>query len=155
MAVNTVVEKNIYLPESATIARTEMMTPVDRFFEIKLDSGKELGNSPGQFVEVSLPGIGESPISISSSPDLRGSFELVVRNVGRVTEALHALSPGGKIGIRGPFGKPFPVEGDLKGKDLLFICGGIGLVPVRSAIHYVLNRRQSFGKITILYGTRS
>ena len=110
---------------------------------------------PGQFVGVSVPGIGEAPISISSSPDTAASFEMVVRKVGRLTEALHALPIGATLGIRGPLGTAFPVDTELKGKDLLIICGGLGLVPVRSAIQYVLNRRQDYGDITIIYGSRA
>ena len=86
------------------------------FFEVKLDSGKDLGHKPGQFVEVSLPGIGEAPISVSSSPTIKGVFQMVIRRVGNVTSALHRLKPGDKLGIRGPFGTDFPVPKDLKGK---------------------------------------
>jgi NAD(P)H-flavin reductase len=147
--------KDIYLPEPATLLRTEPVTALERFFEFSLDSGKKLGHMPGQFVEVSLPGIGEAPISISSSAGLNGTFELVVRNVGNVTAALHRLRPKDKVGIRGPFGKYFPVDGAMKGRDLVFITGGIGLVPVRSAIHYVLEHRRDYGKVAILFGTKS
>jgi sulfite reductase subunit B len=146
--------KSIYVPESASIAKVEVLTPQERLFEFRLDSGKDLGHKPGQFAQISLPGLGEAPISISSSPDLKGSFEMVVRNVGRLSGALHNMEAGAKVGVRGPFGTSFPVE-ELKGKDLVFICGGIGLVPVRSAIHYVLNRRKDYGKVSILYGTKS
>ncbi|MHB9130502.1 MAG: FAD/NAD(P)-binding protein [Armatimonadota bacterium] len=145
---------DIYVPELATVLQTEMMTAQDRYFRVRLDSGEELGQMPGQFVQISIPGIGEAPISISSSPDLPG-FEMVVRNVGRVSAAMHALRDGAKLGVRGPFGSSFPVHDDLKGKDLLFICGGIGLAPLRSAIQYVLNRREGYGKVNILYGTRA
>ncbi len=147
--------KDIFLPEMATLTQTAAMTDMEKFFELKLDSGNPLGHMPGQFVEVSIPGIGEAPISISSSPDKENKFDLVVRKVGRLTDALHALPDQAKIGIRGPFGTTFPVDSDMKGKDIVFICGGIGLVPVRSAIHYVLNRRQDYGKVSILYGTKT
>jgi NAD(P)H-flavin reductase len=147
--------EDIYLPQPATIVRSELLTALDRFIEIRLDSKAPLGHMPGQFVGVSVPGIGEAPISISSSPEKKDTFELVVRKVGRVTDALHTLTAGASIGIRGPLGTSFPVDSDLVGKDLLFICGGIGLIPVRSAIQYVLNRRKDYGHITILYGART
>ena len=115
------------------------MTELESFFSCQLDSGKELGHLPGQFVEISIPGIGEAPISISSSPTRKGSFEMVVRKVGNVSDAMHRLTDGDKLFVRGPFGKSFPLE-EMKGKDVIFICGGIGLVPVRSAIQYVLDR---------------
>jgi len=146
---------SIYLPQPATIAKLSQMTEYETFFEIKLDSGAPLGHMPGQFVEVSIPGVGEAPISVSSSPDLKEAFQMVVRNTGRVTAWLTSMNEGDKIGVRGPFGNHFPVDSVLKGKNVLFICGGIGLVPVRSAIHYVLNRRDDYGDVTILFGARS
>jgi len=147
--------QNIYLPQQAAIVETGMVTALDRYFKIRLASGKELGHKPGQFVGVSVPGIGEAPISISSTPDQTDGFEMVIRRIGRVTDALHKLQSGDTIGIRGPYGTAFPVDGELKGKDVLIICGGIGLVPVRSAIEYLLHRRADYGDITILYGTRT
>jgi sulfhydrogenase subunit gamma (sulfur reductase) len=146
---------SIYVPEPATLIRAEPLTAWEQFLEVRLDSTKELGHMPGQFVSISVPGIGEAPISVSSSPDLSGSFELVVRKVGRVTAAVHGLEPGDKVGVRGPFGTSFPVTEDLRGRDILFVCGGIGLVPVRSAIQYVLNHREDYGRVIILYGSKS
>ena len=147
---------DIYLPEPATVLRAEQVTAMEKFFEFKPDSGRPLNYMPGQFMQISVPGIGEAPISISSSPTRsNGTFQMVVRRVGNVTSALHRLAPGAKVGIRGPYGTNFPVESVLKGRDLLFICGGIGLVPVRSAIHYVLDNRDDYGKVTILFGAKS
>jgi NAD(P)H-flavin reductase len=146
---------DIYLPETATVVVSEPMTALERFFELKLDSGRELGHMPGQFVEVSIFGIGEAPISISSSPTQAGSFQMVVRNAGNATRAMHGLKPGDKVGIRGPFGTHFPVKGEMMGKDIVFVCGGLGLVPVRSVINYVLDHHEDYGDITILFGAKS
>lgn len=146
---------DIFLPEPATLTQKRALTEMENFFEFKLDSGKTLGHKPGQFVEVSLAGIGEAPISVSSAPADNNSFELVVRKVGNLTNALHRLPVGDKIGIRGPFGTSFPVDTAMLGKDILFICGGIGLVPIRSAILHVLNNRASYGSVTILAGTKT
>ena len=146
---------DIYLPVPATTIRTRPMTATEKFFEFKLDSGKELGHLPGQFAEVSLPGIGEAPISISSPPEGKGTFEMVIRRVGNVTAAIHNLKEGDTVWIRGPFGTNFPVGTVMKGKDVLFVCGGIGLIPLRSAIKYVLAKRGDYGKITILSGTKT
>ena len=148
-------QDDIYLPEMATVLRSEPMTALERFIELKFDSGNELGHLPGQFVEVSIFGVGEAPISISSSPTQNGSFQMVVRNAGNVTRAMHGLKLGDKVGIRGPFGTHFPVDGEMKGKDIVFVCGGLGLVPVRSAINYVLHHREDYGDVTILFGTKS
>jgi len=145
-------ENSIYLPGVATLLRKEEMTPYDSFFEFELKD-RPLGHQPGQFAEISIPGIGEAPISISSPPSREKRFEMVIRKVGSVTGAIHALEKGGQVGIRGPFGTSFPME-DLKGKDLLFITGGIGLVPARSAIKYALEHRKDYHKIWILFGCK-
>jgi len=147
--------KDIYLPLPATVGKVQQMTKYERFFSCQLDSGEELGHMPGQFVEVSIPGIGEAPISVSSSPTRKGSFDMVIRKVGNVTQALHGLTAGDKIFIRGPFGTTFPVDDAMKGKDVIFVCGGIGLVPVRSAIQYVLDNRDDYGRVIILFGAKT
>ncbi|MEJ2703277.1 MAG: FAD/NAD(P)-binding protein [Sedimentisphaerales bacterium] len=146
---------DIYLPLPATVDEVKPMTAMERFFSFRLDSGQPLGHMPGQFAEVSIPGIGEAPISISSSPTRDDSFEMVVRNVGAVSGAMHELSAGDKVFVRGPFGTTFPVEDAMKGQDILFICGGIGIVPVRSAIQYVLDNRDDYGRVMILFGAKT
>jgi NAD(P)H-flavin reductase len=149
-----VATKSIYLPEPATIVKVEQMTQTEKLFELKLNNGRELGHKPGQFIELSIMGMGEAPISVSSSPTKKGGFELVVRKAGRVTGALHRLTAGSQVGIRGPFGTNFPAD-DLKGKDILFVGGGIGLVPLRSFINYVLDNRKNYGRVIILFGARN
>ena len=148
-------KKDIYLPLPATVGKVQPMTKYESFFSCRLDSGEELGHMPGQFVEVSIPGIGEAPISVSSSPTRKGSFEMVIRKVGNVSKALHGLAAGDKLFIRGPFGTSFPVDEAMKGKDIIFVCGGIGIVPVRSAIQYVLDNRDDYGRVIILFGAKT
>jgi sulfite reductase subunit B len=131
-----------------------MLTGQEKYFEIALPGGEDLNHEPGQFVEVSIPGVGEAPISISSSPTKRGSFELVARNVGKVTGVLHTLEASDEVGIRGPFGRGFPVQ-ILEGNDLLFVAGGLGIVPLRSLINYVIDNRRDFGKVNILLGCKT
>jgi NAD(P)H-flavin reductase len=147
--------KDIYLPESATVVQNRPMTATEAYFEFRLDSGKELGHMPGQFAEISVPGIGEAPFGISSSPTKKNSFEMAVRKIGNVTNSLHKIKPGEKVGVRGPFGTSFPVDTVMKGKDVLFMCAGIGLFPLRSAINYVLDKRDDYGKVIILSGTKT
>jgi sulfite reductase subunit B len=144
----------LYLPQFATVLESEPMTATERYLKLSIDSGQSLGHKPGQFVQVSVLGIGEAPISISSAPTSDPTFELVVRNVGNVSGAIHRVPADGKLGFRGPFGNGFDVD-SLKGKDLLFVCGGIGLVPARSLIRYCLNNRNDFGEITIFFGCKS
>jgi len=147
------IQKNsIYLPEVAVLREKVTMTPYDSFFEFELNN-RSLGHLPGQFAEVSIPGIGEAPISISSSPAEDNKFQMVIRNVGNVTNAIHGLDVGDSIGVRGPFGTSFPMN-QLKGKNIIFITGGIGLVPARSGILYALEHRDDYKDIAILFGCK-
>ncbi len=109
---------------------------------------------PGQFVELSVIGTGEVPISISSSPTRRGLLELCVRRVGRVTNALHRLSMNALVGVRGPYGNGFPIE-EMEGQDLLIVAGGLGMAPLRSLLWYALDNRDRFGNVTLMYGART
>ena len=142
-----------YQPSPAEMVNVESLTDLEKLFTLRLGEGKDLGHKAGQFVEVSLFGIGEAPISVSSAPSGNGTFQLCVRNVGDVTGALHRLQPGSKIGIRGPYGNGFPVE-EMRGQDLLIAPAGLGMAPLRSLIHQVLDERDAFGRVIILYGAR-
>jgi sulfhydrogenase subunit gamma (sulfur reductase) len=146
---------SVYLPEAAKLMDIRSLTDREKLFTIELPEGISLHHQPGQFLEVSLPGVGEAPISISSSPSRsNGSFELCIRRMGLVTHALHQLEPGDSLGIRGPFGRGLPVE-SFCGKDLLLAPGGLGLAPLRSLIQYVCDDRSRFGRVLILYGARN
>ncbi len=145
--------RSLYLGRPATVTQVRPLTDKERLFDLEL-AGGSLGHAPGQFVEVSLPGYGEAPISVTSSPTALGRFQLCVRSVGDLTGALHRLGPGASVGIRGPFGRGFPVD-RMRGRDALFVAGGLGLAPLRSLIHYALDRRQEFGHLTILIGART
>jgi len=132
------------------------VTPVSRtekLFEIVLPGGEGLDHDPGQFVEVSLFGVGEAPISVCSSPTRRDAFELCIREAGRLTAAIHRRRAGEEVGIRGPFGVGFPVV-PLEGNDVLLVAGGLGIAPLRSMIHYILDNRRDFGRVDILLGCR-
>ncbi len=135
------------------IVRTKQMTKLEKFFEIELESDP-MNYDPGQFVMVSIAGVGEVPISLSSSPTRGKTFDVVIRNVGKVTNALHALGAGEIVGIRGPFGKGFPTD-ILEGNDLIFVAGGLGIVPLRSLINFVIDNRRNYGKVSILLGCKT
>jgi sulfhydrogenase subunit gamma (sulfur reductase) len=151
----TLRHESIYMPIPSRVTSVRRMTPIEMLFSIELPSGFSLAHKPGQFVELSLLGIGEAPISICSSPSrTNGTFELCVRAAGQLTNATHNLKPGAMVGIRGPFGRPFPVE-QFRGKDVMLIAGGLGLAPLRSLIVEVLDNRGQFGRVVILYGTKS
>lgn len=146
---------SVYTPKLATVKRIERLTELEKLFEIELDDTKPLNHIPGQFVEVSVFGIGEAPISVASSPTKKGnSFEICVRAIGNVTNAMHRLKVGSKLGLRGPFGNGFDVE-FLRGMDILLIAGGLGIAPLRSLINYVLDNRKDYGKLYILYGCKN
>ena len=143
----------LYVPEIATIVRARDLTARDRVFVIELPGRRELGQTAGQFVQVSVFGFGEVPISVCSPPEKRGAFDLCVRRVGGVTGALHALGPGDQVGIRGPFGRGFPIE-SMRRLDWLIVAGGIGLAPLRSVIDSVFLNREEYGRLIVVYGTR-
>jgi sulfhydrogenase subunit gamma (sulfur reductase) len=147
---------SIYLPAVATIVSVEDETEVVKTYTVRLPGGQNLGQVPGQFVMVSLPGVGEVPISIMSSPSrTQETFKLCIRKVGDVTGVIHAaLKPGDEVGIRGPFGRGFPWE-TFKGRDMLFALGGLGLPPALSLINQILDNRADFGRLIILYGVRT
>jgi sulfhydrogenase subunit gamma (sulfur reductase) len=149
-----VIEESNYRIRKARVSAARHLTENEKLFEIGLHGGATLDHEPGQFVMVSVFGVGEIPVSIASSPTNRGSFDLCVRAVGKVTRAMHKLGAGDEVGIRGPYGKGFPI-GRLEGNDLLIIAGGLGVAPLRSLINYVLDNRRDFGKVHILLGCRT
>lgn len=147
--------KSVYMPIPARISSIKPMTEFESLFTVALPHDMTLHHSPGQFVQVSILGVGEAPISISSSPSRsNGFFQLCIRRVGDLTNAIHKLKPGAIVGIRGPFGRGFPIQ-EFRGKDILFIAGGLGMAPLRSLITEVLDERGNYGRVIILYGARS
>jgi len=148
---------NIYLPHIAVIEKIVDETYDTRTFHFNFKDEKlrrEFTFESGQFAEYSVFGMGEATFCISSSPTRRDHLECCVRRVGKVTNALHRLGVGAEIGFRGPYGNNFPME-YLRGKKLVFIAGGLGLAPLRSLIWNVLDNRDQYDKIDIIYGARS
>ena len=110
--------------------------------------------APGQFNMVYVPGVGEAAVSISSDPAASGTLDHTIRVVGSVTRAIERLGSDGLIGLRGPFGNPWPVD-LMENYDIVMVGGGIGLAPLKPVIHSVLNNRDRFGRVVLLYGCRS
>jgi sulfhydrogenase subunit gamma (sulfur reductase) len=149
-----VIKDSNYRLRTGKIVKARQLTDHEKLFEIVLQGGQSLDHEPGQFVMVSAFGIGEIPLSVCSSPTDRGAFQLCVRKVGKVTDAMHRLEAGDEIGIRGPYGKGFPIR-ILEGNDLCIVAGGLGIAPLRSLINYVLANRRDFGKVHILLGCKT
>ncbi|MFH1353100.1 MAG: FAD/NAD(P)-binding protein [bacterium] len=146
--------KNEYRPSPAVIESVRSESFDTKTFRVSFTSGSVFDYKPGQFAQVSLPGTGEAPISITSSPSSRGFLEFTIRAAGKLTREIHKLKQGGVLYIRGPYGNSFPFN-EVKGMNLFFIAGGIGLPPLRSLINEVLASRSDFGGISILYGAKT
>ncbi|MBN2467875.1 MAG: FAD/NAD(P)-binding protein [Deltaproteobacteria bacterium] len=148
---------NIYLPHLARIITIQDDTYDTKTFGLELVDAEARNTfrfRPGQFLEIAVLGVGEAPFGLASNPNHPEAFFVTIRAVGSVTDALHKLSPGDIVGVRGPFGNGFPFD-EIKGKNVLFVAGGIGLPPLRSLIEPMLDARSEFGDVQILYGARS
>ncbi|MDD5082559.1 MAG: FAD/NAD(P)-binding protein [Dehalococcoidales bacterium] len=149
-------KENIYEPRLVTIKNIRDEAEGIKTFTLTFNDpalNAAFDYRPGQFGEVTIFGVGEAPISITSSPVNKGYLELTVAAVGDVTRALHLKRVGDVIGFRGPYGNGFPFA-EVYNKDILFVAGGIGLAPLRSLINQMFAERDKFGKICILYGCR-
>ena len=146
----------VLIPSVAVITDVRTDTPDVKTFRVLTPDGKKpFEHMPGQCAMLSIPGVGEALFSITSSPTNREYMEFSIKKCGCLTSWIHMLEPGQQITIRGPYGNGFPVETELRGQALLFIAGGIGLAPLRSVINYCLDNRENYGKLQIIYGSRS
>ena len=144
------------IPMLGVVTEIRTDTPDIKTFRVEaIGGGKCFEHKPGQCAMLSIPGVGEAMFSITSSPTVKDYQEFSIKKCGCLTEWLHQMDVGQQITIRGPYGKPFPVDDALLGKDLLFIAGGVGLAPLHSVINYVLDNRKNYGKVDIVYGSRS
>lgn len=148
--------RDTLIPQVGVITAITQETPDVKTFRVNAPGGGKLfEHMPGQCAMVCAPGVSEAMFSITSSPTNREYQEFSIKKCGDLTDYLHSLQVGDQITVRGPYGNHFPVEDALKGKNLLFIAGGIGLAPLRSVINYVLDNRADYGSVDILYGSRS
>lgn len=149
--------KNEYFPYPAVIEEIRQETFDTKTFQVRFQDkiqAHAFQYKPGQFMQVSLFSVGEAPISISSLPSRRGILEFTIRKIGKVTESLHNLKNGDCLYLRGPYGNSFPFQ-EIKGKNIYFVAGGIGLAPLRSLINLVFNNRKDFKHIKVLYGAKT
>jgi len=151
---------NPYLPvktEIIEIIQETFSGDLDvKTYRLKAANGEPMNFLPGQFVEFSVPGIGECPFGFASSPLEKGYYEITIKRTGKVTDMIHSLKEGDFVWIRGPFGNTFPLE-LMEGSDLFFVAGGLGLAPLRPFILYALNgqNRKKYGKIQMLLAART
>ncbi len=144
------------VPMVGVITDIRKETPDVKTFRVEApEGGKLFEHMPGQCAMLCVPGVGEAMFSITSSPTNKLFQEFSIKKCGVLTDYLHDLQVGDEIMLRGPYGNNFPVDTELKGKNLLFVAGGIGLAPLRSVINYVLDNRDDYGTVDILYGSRS
>jgi NAD(P)H-flavin reductase len=150
-------EPNVYIPRLAKIVQVKEEVSGARAiktFRTELVNGARFDYRCGQCAMLSVFGRGEAMISISSSPLVKDTMQFSILRTGRVTSALHDMEAGDLIGIRGPYGNGFPID-DWKGKNLVFIGGGIGLAPLWSVVQTALLRRKDFGDLSLIYGART
>ena len=124
-----------------------------KLFQIELNDGQPFDYRPGQFAFVSAFGVGEAPFGLASTAERSPALEFAINRIGTVTDALHSLEPGATVGVRGPLGNWFPLD-DIKGKDVIVLGGGIGGAPLRPVIHTILDSRDDYGQLTILWAAR-
>jgi NAD(P)H-flavin reductase len=146
---------DVMVPAAGVIERVSKETPDTFTLKISHNGNGELkAFAPGQFSMLWVFGVGELPISISGDPANHQQLTYTVRSIGKATDALVKQRPGTNIGIRGPFGTGWPMEA-ARGRDVIIVAGGIGLAPLRPAIYEVLDNRERYGRLVILYGARS
>lgn len=145
--------ESLFVPRKAIIQSYVQPTSVERHFTLKMADGKPMEFSPGQFLDVGVMGYGEIPIGYASSPTRPGTFDIVVRKVGRVSGAIDSKVEGDSLMVRGPLGHGFDMNA-LFGRKVLIVAGGLGICPTRSLIQYILDRRDQFDDFTLFYGAR-
>jgi len=148
--------KVITVPEVAVIKEIKKEIEDTSTFYLEFENPEVAKNfkiKSGQFIMCTIFGAGEFAVSLPPSPE-NDRFHISVRAAGKVTKVLHSLQPGDKVGIRGPFGNGFPFD-EIKGKNVIYVAGGIGIIPLRSSIVHVLQHRNEFGRVIVLYGART
>ncbi len=141
-----------YMPIPAQIERIVDETPTIKTFSIR--PAEPIAFEAGQFVELTVPGVGEAPFTPSSSPSIADRMEITIVRVGRVTEALHELEPGASVGLRGPLGRPYPLD-SFRGRDVVVVGGGCGVGPLRSLLFSLIEHPERYGRILFRYGART
>ena len=143
---------NPYMPLEGVVERIIEETPTIRTLVVR--PAREIPFIAGQFMQLTVPGVGEAPFTPSSSPNRLQTLDFTILRAGTVTEALHSLKEGDSVGLRGPFGKGYPID-KLKGKEVLVVGGGCGLAPLRSLLFVLFDTIDQYKKVSIKYGAKS
>lgn len=143
--------RNAYVPTPMVVAKA--IRELEDVFTFTFDVPGGFAFRPGQFNMLYVHPVGEVPISISGDSAVPERLVHTIRSVGSVTRAMEALGEGSVLGVRGPYGTPWPLD-EVKGRDILVVAGGLGLAPLRAAILHVLAHRADYGHVTILFGAR-
>jgi sulfite reductase subunit B len=143
---------NPYRPIRTDVLDVITETPTIKTLRLKPE--EDFSFMTGQFIELTVPGVGEAPFTPSSQPAVKDTIEVTIMNVGKVTEKVHDLEAGSTVGIRGPFGNGYPVE-DLVGKEVLVVGGGCGFAPIRSLMYEFFRRSSEFKKLLFRGGCRN
>ncbi len=144
--------KNPYLPVEAVIEDIKSETDNIKTFHIRPQESVRF--KAGQFVELTIPAIGEAPFTPSSDPSIKEVMEITIMKAGKITSMLHEMSPGQTVGIRGPFGKGYAIE-EFKNQEILIVGGGVGLAPLRSLLFTLFASLKDYKKIVVRYGART
>jgi len=144
--------ENPYRPIRAEI--TEVISETPTIKTIRVEPKEPIIFETGQFIELTIPGIGEAPFTPSSRPAIKDIMEITVMSVGRVTEKVHELKKGDIVGVRGPFGKGYPID-KFKGKEILVVGGGCGFAPLRSLMYEFFDRSGEFKKLFFRGGCKT
>ncbi len=144
--------ENPYKSTPAKITDVKDESPNIKTFELEPEDQIEFAT--GEFVQLSVPGLGEAPFTPSSSPNVKKKMEITIMEAGEVTGKLHETPPGSTLGIRGPYGRGYPLE-EMKDRDILVVGGGVGLAPLRSLLYMLMDKPEDFGEIKLKYGART
>ena len=144
--------RNPYQSVEAAIENIVVETPTIKTFTLR--PVEPIVFETGQFVELTVPGVGEAPFTPSSSPEVKETMDVTVMDAGRITSELHNMNLGARVGLRGPYGAGYPVS-DLEGKEVLVVGGGVGLAPLRSLLLTLFGNINSFKKVLLRYGART
>jgi NAD(P)H-flavin reductase len=146
-------KKNIYEPVRATLKDIITETANIKTFVLEFED-KGFAFRAGQFIELTVPGVGEAPFTPSSDPQIKGRIDVTIMKAGRTTNILHSMQPGDEVGVRGPYGKGYPLD-QFKNKDILIVGGGVGLAPLRSLLFALFSDIGNYNKVLLRYGART